>query len=70
MLAKLNDMARAFAKEFNEVHRGGAGLPPENETGINFFEPYEVDADGNFDYDTLTAGNIGVRDEIIKTLAN
>lgn len=58
MLNKLNDMARAFAETFNEVHRGGSGLPPGNESGINFFMPW--DADDVSTSSTLTAGNIKV----------
>ena len=45
MIAELNKMAKAFADEFNEVHRSGFGLPPtdpteSSETGINFFGPW------------------------------
>lgn len=62
MLNKLNDMAKAFAEKFNEVHRGGSGLPPNNESGINFFTPWDV---GNVaTSSTMTAGNIKVNEYI------
>lgn len=74
MLERLNMMARAFSEEFNEIHRGGTGLPtgdpPSSPTNLNFFEPYEfepyeLEAGGNYNYSQLTAGNIKVNEEII-----
>ncbi len=56
MIAKLNTMAQAFAKEFNETHRKGFGLPPDNVTNLEFYDTTT----------TLTAGNIKVNDVLIK----
>ncbi|WP_411197857.1 flagellar hook-associated protein FlgK [Sporosarcina sp. ANT_H38] len=59
MIAELNKMAKAFAEKFNEVHRDGYGLPPDNNVkGLDFFD--------TTDTNDFTAGNIKVRDEIIK----
>ncbi|CAM3281406.1 flagellar hook-associated protein FlgK [Filibacter tadaridae] len=63
MITKINDMAKAFAEKFNEIHRGGSGLPPENESGINFFSPW--DETNVATSSTLTAGNIKVNDYIL-----
>lgn len=38
MIAELNKMAKEFADAFNEIHEGGFGLPPDNASGISFFE--------------------------------
>lgn len=52
MLAKLDKMAQEFANAFNAVHRAGYGLPPDNETGLDFF----VNPNGG----AISAGNIAV----------
>ncbi|WOV88351.1 flagellar hook-associated protein FlgK [Sporosarcina oncorhynchi] len=69
MLAKLDKMAQEFAKAFNEAHRSGTGTPPNNLTGKNFFEPYDIKnpglADEEYDYSKLSAGNIIVNEAII-----
>jgi len=56
MIAELNTMAHAFAKEFNETHSKGFGLPPDNVTNLEFFDTTTA----------LTAGNIKVNDVLIK----
>ncbi|WP_370569907.1 flagellar hook-associated protein FlgK [Sporosarcina sp. resist] len=55
MIAELNKMAEAFAKEFNDVHKGGTDL--EGKTGEEFF----VAKDGGI----ITAANINVNQIII-----
>ncbi|MEK3994146.1 flagellar hook-associated protein FlgK [Psychrobacillus sp. FSL K6-2365] len=57
MLAQLDKMAQEFANAFNAVHRAGYGLPPDNETGLDFF----VNPNGG----AITAGNIAVN-KVIK----
>lgn len=57
MLAQLDKMAQEFANAFNAVHRAGYGLPPDNETGLDFF----VNLNGG----AITAGNIAVN-KVIK----
>lgn len=56
MLAQLDKMAQEFANAFNAVHRAGYGLPPDNETGLDFF----VNLNGG----AITAGNIAVNKDI------
>lgn len=63
MLAKLDKMAQEFAREFNAIHRSGWGLPPNDETGINFFGPWNEN-DVN-DVSGLTAANIKVNQYVI-----
>jgi flagellar hook-associated protein 1 FlgK len=38
MLAKLNNMAEAFAKEFNEIHKNGYALGASEPSGLDFFQ--------------------------------
>ncbi|OMF61484.1 flagellar hook-associated protein FlgK [Paenibacillus sp. FSL R5-0490] len=38
MLEKLNRMASAFAKEFNEIHKNGYALGADTISGLDFFE--------------------------------
>ncbi|MGG0669497.1 flagellar hook-associated protein FlgK [Lederbergia citrisecunda] len=64
MLADLNKMAQEFAKAFNAIHYAGHGLDGSKE--MNFFEPYTLDASGNIDYSTMTAGNIKVNADIVE----
>lgn len=56
MLAQLDKMAQEFANAFNAVHRAGYGLPPDNETGLDFF----VNPNGG----AITAGTIAVNKDI------
>lgn len=58
MINKLNDMAKAFAEKFNEIHKSGTDL--EGNQGVDFFvsnDPLVSE---------ITAGNIYVSDTIIK----
>lgn len=55
MIAKLNKMAEALVIEFNNIHKQGFGLPPNDAlNNINFFDP-----------SGLEAGNIKMNSEII-----
>ncbi len=56
MLAQLDKMASEFANAFNTVHNAGFGLPPANETGLDFF----VNLNGG----PISAGNIAVNQDI------
>ncbi|AYC28941.1 flagellar hook-associated protein FlgK [Paenisporosarcina cavernae] len=62
MLENLNDMAKAFADEFNSVHQSGFSLPDEltgnSSTGLNFFE----DGSGGT---AITAANIIVANNLL-----
>lgn len=56
MLANLNQIAKAFAEEFNEIHRLGTGIDEDKTTSIDFFE---------FDGEA-GAGTIKINTEIAK----
>lgn len=59
MLTKLDNMAKAFAKNFNDIHIAGTDL--SGVMGQNFFVEKDTTNTGN-----ITAGNIYVSDNIIK----
>lgn len=62
MITKLDKMAQNFAKEFNTVHKSGYGIGVNSSNkGETFFEEGTL-----ANPITVTAGNIKVRDEIIK----
>jgi len=72
-MAQLDDLARAMARDINEIHRTGWTYPfggTESKTGINFFyAPSTFDAEGNpvYDYSAITAGNIRLSDEVLSS---
>jgi flagellar hook-associated protein 1 len=58
MLDKINGMAKAFAQEFNEIHKAGYTLSKPGEEGVTGVEFFEFDADN-------PAQSLKVRDEIM-----
>lgn len=57
MLDKLNKMAKAFANEFNNIHKSGTDL--KGEQGLDFFVRKDT-----FDPENITAQNISVSEKI------
>lgn len=67
---ELNQLARAIAKDINDIHREGYTYPygnNESQKGVNFFHvaSYKDEAGNDvYDYSTLTAGNLRLSDKV------
>lgn len=71
---QLDNLAKAFVKEFNEIHRQGFSLhrqgDMDSQNGYNFFAYDGSQAKEDIDIDKITAANICVAPEIMDSVYN